>query len=41
MEYIGFNFQKKPFDDIRVRQAIASAIEKDSIISGVYNNVGK
>ncbi len=40
VEYIGFNFQKKPFDDIRVRQAIASAIEKDSIIAGVYNNVG-
>lgn len=41
VEYIGFNFQKKPFDDFRVRQAIASAIEKESIISGVYNNVGK
>lgn len=40
VEYIGFNVKKKPFDDVRVRQAIAHAIEKDSIIKGVYNNVG-
>lgn len=40
-EYIGFNFQKEPFNDIRVRKAISHAVEMDSIIKGVYNNVGK
>jgi peptide/nickel transport system substrate-binding protein len=40
-EYIGFNVTKKPFNDVRVRKAIAHAIEMDSIIKGVYNNVGK
>lgn len=40
VEYLGFNTQKKPFDDVRVRQAIAYAIERDAILSGVYNNVG-
>lgn len=40
-EFIGFNVLKKPFDDVRVRKAIAHAVEMDSIIKGVYNNVGK
>ncbi|KAB2328641.1 glutathione ABC transporter substrate-binding protein [Cytobacillus depressus] len=40
-EYIGFNVQKEPFNDARVRKAIAYAVEMDSIIKGVYNNVGK
>ncbi|WP_409344297.1 glutathione ABC transporter substrate-binding protein [Paenibacillus sp. MBLB4367] len=40
VEYIGFNTKKKPFDDVRVRQAVAHAIERDSIIKGVFNNVG-
>lgn len=33
-EYIGFNVKKKPFTDVRVRKAIAHAIEMDSIIKG-------
>lgn len=40
-EYIGFNVQKKPFNDEGVRKAIAHAVEMDSILKGVYNNVGK
>ncbi|MFK9090350.1 glutathione ABC transporter substrate-binding protein [Bacillus salipaludis] len=40
-EYIGFNVQKKPFNDVHVRKAIAHAVEMDSILKGVYNNVGK
>ncbi len=39
-DFIGFNTKKKPFDDIRVRQAINYAIETDAIIKGVYNDVG-
>jgi peptide/nickel transport system substrate-binding protein len=40
VEYIGFNVTKKPFDDERVRQAVAHAVEKEAIVKGVYNNVG-
>ncbi|MGG1661934.1 glutathione ABC transporter substrate-binding protein [Brevibacillus sp. NRS-1366] len=41
VDHIGMNVTKKPFDDVRVRQAIAHAVDKESIIKGVYNNVGK
>ena len=39
--YLAFNVTKKPFDDKRVRQAINMAIDKDSIISAVYQSAGK
>lgn len=40
VEYLSFNTKKKPFDDIRVRKAVAHAIEVDAIIKGVYNDIG-
>ncbi|QDS34275.1 glutathione ABC transporter substrate-binding protein [Brevibacillus brevis] len=40
VDHIGLNTKKKPFDDVRVRQAIAHAIDKKTIIEGVYNSVG-
>jgi peptide/nickel transport system substrate-binding protein len=35
-EFIGFMMQEPPFDDERVRQAIAHAIDKDLIVSLVF-----
>ncbi|WP_442596544.1 glutathione ABC transporter substrate-binding protein [Neobacillus sp. D3-1R] len=40
IDYIGFNTQKKPFDNVKVRQAISLAIDTDMIVQGVFNNVG-
>jgi len=34
--YLGFNCAKKPFTDIRVRQAISYAIDKESIVKNIY-----
>ncbi|MDW7738642.1 MAG: glutathione ABC transporter substrate-binding protein [Bacillota bacterium] len=36
LAYIGFQCEKEPFNDVRVRQAISMAINKDDIIEGVY-----
>lgn len=41
LDYIGFNTQKEPFDDERVRQAISMAIDKTQIMEGIYNGVGE
>jgi ABC-type transport system substrate-binding protein len=35
--YLALNNEKKPFDDVRVRKAIAHAINKKAIIDTVYN----
>lgn len=39
MTYLGFNVENEPFTDVRVRQAIAKAINKEEIIEGVMNGV--
>lgn len=38
--YIGFNCTKKPFDDKRVRQAVAHALDLSSIVDAVYAGAG-
>ena len=39
--YLGFNLKKAPFDDIRVRQALNYAIDKDEVIKGVLLGLGE
>lgn len=38
--YLAFNTQKKPFDDMRVRQALNLAVNKAAIIEAVYQGAG-
>ncbi|MFD2830313.1 ABC transporter substrate-binding protein [Corticicoccus populi] len=39
-EHVGFNTQKEPLNDKRVRQAIAYLFNKEEIIDGVYSGNG-
>ena len=39
--YLGYNLRKPLFQDVRVRQAIAHAIDKQEIIDGVLLGLGK
>jgi oligopeptide transport system substrate-binding protein len=36
--YIGFNVEKPPFDDVKVRQALAHAVDKDKLIGTVLKD---
>jgi len=40
MDYLGFNLKKKPFDNVKVRQAISMAINKDDVVNGVLDGQG-
>ncbi|GLC88173.1 glutathione ABC transporter substrate-binding protein [Lysinibacillus piscis] len=40
VEFIGFNVQDSLLSDVKVRQAISYAVDREAIISGIYNNVG-
>ncbi len=39
--YLAFNTSHKPFDDVRVRQAINYAINRDAILKAVYQGAGR
>ena len=41
INWLLFNNKKKPFDDIRVRQAIAHAIDKDFIVKALHKGLSK
>ena len=40
IDYVGFNAQRAPLDDVRVRQAITKAVNVESIILGAYEGQG-
>lgn len=40
LSYVGFNTEKEPLNDPLVRQAISYAVDRETIIEGVYNGVG-
>lgn len=40
ISYIGFRLDKKPFDDRRVREALAIAIDMESLVKAVYQGTG-
>ncbi len=40
MQYVGFNAQKEPFDDVRVRQAINHAVDAETIVDVIYEGFG-
>ncbi|WP_336046515.1 glutathione ABC transporter substrate-binding protein [Solibacillus ferritrahens] len=40
ISYLGFNTEKEPFNNPKVRQAIAKALDREAIIKGVYDGFG-
>lgn len=40
LSYVGFNMQKEPYDDVKVRQAISMAIDKTQVLNGIYEGHG-
>ncbi len=39
--YLAFNTEKEPFTNVKVRQALSMAVNKDAIIEAVYQGAGK
>lgn len=39
-QFVAFNCQKPPFDNVKVRQAIAHAVDKNAIVNGIADGVG-
>lgn len=40
LTYLGFNTKKEPFNDPKVRQAISKAIDRPTLIEGIYEGFG-
>jgi len=41
LDYIGFNCNQPPFDDINIRRAFSMAVDKDKIITLIYRNMAQ
>ena len=41
LSYLAFRTDKKPFDDLRVRQALAMAVDLDSLVAAVFQGSGQ
>lgn len=41
VEYIGINTQNEPMDDPLVRQALSYALDRESVIEGIFNGSGR
>ena len=39
-EFLQFNTAKAPFDNVKVRQAVAYALDKDALLQGINDNIG-
>ncbi|MCT8343102.1 MULTISPECIES: dipeptide ABC transporter periplasmic-binding protein DppA [Photorhabdus] len=39
--YVAFNVTKKPLDNVKVRQALTMAVNKDAIVEAVYQGAGQ
>ena len=40
ISYLGFNTEKAPFDNAKVRQAISKVVDRAAILNGVYDGYG-
>ncbi|UCZ52843.1 glutathione ABC transporter substrate-binding protein [Bacillus shivajii] len=41
ISYLGFNLEKEPFDNPKVRRAIAKVIDKEAILDGILEGTGE
>lgn len=39
-EFLQFNTAKAPFDNVKVRQAVVCALDKDALLQGINDNIG-
>ena len=39
--YVGFNCEKAPFNDVRVRQAVNAAVNTEAVVNAVFRGVGQ